>query len=99
MKALLTVALCVICAAAFAVSGLYYVKFDTDGYIVDITSETGDPQFVRINFMVEIPEDILSKSYKYIDGQFVLDQDKYAEWLSTRSEPAITSPDAIGGGE
>lgn len=97
MKRLFVVLFCAACLSAFALSGIYYVKIDADGYITDITSETGDASFMRINFTVGIPEDILCGCYKYSDGAFIRDEAKYSLWLATRT--TTSTPDAIGGGE
>ena len=93
----LCVAFVLMASCAFASAGAYYIKTDADGYVIDITRFETDG-YVLVDIQGDIPANILTQCYRLADGNFVLDEDKYAAWLA--SNPVeVSTPDAIGGGE
>ena len=56
----------------------YYMKFDNDGYILDITSyNPNDVEYIANEVTAEIPTSIMRGYYKWNNG-FELDADKKA---------------------
>jgi hypothetical protein len=58
----------------------YWILFDNDGYVVFLTAHKPALDGYEKHSIGDIPNDILRGYYKLIDGQFVLDEAKKAQW-------------------
>jgi len=64
-----------------------YIRLDASGYVSDAIYYQHQGY---IEFLGEgKPEDLLNECYQLIDGEFVLDQDKYDQMYSEEEDPGI----------
>jgi hypothetical protein len=54
-----------------------YIKLDENNYVIDLVYYEA-PNYSRLE-IEERPEDLSCGCYQLIDGEFILDQDKYDE--------------------
>ena len=64
-----------------------HLKFDASGYVID--GVFYQPGSYTIFEGEEIPEDFLNSCYQLIDGEFVLDQEKYDLLYPEEEDPGI----------
>ena len=64
-----------------------YIKLDASGYVSDaVYYQPGD----YTEFLGEQkPDDLLNECYKIVDGEFVLDQEKYDLLYPEEEDPGI----------
>ena len=59
---------------------IYNVKLDENNYVVDLTRLSPAPAGYQALEVGEIPGDVMCGYYQLIDGIFVLDEAKKAQW-------------------
>ena len=62
----------------------YNLKFDDDGFVIDATANDAPADYVLcvIKEHRVLPE-FMNGFYKFVDGHFIKDEAKYAEYLAS----------------
>lgn len=71
---------------------LYHIKFDENNYVIDLTRlSPAPPDYIAVEIS-DIPADVMCGCYKLVDGLFVLDEAKKAEY-DAANQPSDTFPE------
>jgi hypothetical protein len=72
-----------------AIFVIYFIGVNNQGYVIDVTRfNPGRDNYNSYNInSLDIPQDVLMGYYKFVDGQFVLDEIKKAQWEADNLNP------------